>query len=91
MSDVQNGTVDAGQMQTVSTADVGASALSRIRAIQGAASGEDAARQHLQILWNVCFWSAVVIGGFAALHIALLLLLRYKQVSKQGRRGGQWR
>ena len=82
VSDVQNGTVDAGQMQNVSTADVGASALSRIRAIQSAASGEDAVRQHLQILWNVCFWSAVVIGGFAGLHIALLLLLRYKQVSR---------
>jgi hypothetical protein len=82
VSDVQNGTVDAGQMQNVSTADVGASALSRIRVIQSAASGEDAARQHLQILWNVCFWSAVVIGSFAVLHIALLLLLRCKQVSR---------
>ena len=39
-----------------------------------------------QVLWNVCFWSAVFVGGFAVLHGALLLLLRWKQVRPSVRR-----
>ncbi len=48
VADVQNGTAQGGT-ETVSDAAVGASALSRIRAIQTAAVGEDAAEQSLQV------------------------------------------
>jgi hypothetical protein len=88
VSDAVNGTGGSDELAGVSSADVGASALSRIRAIQSAAAGEDAARAHLRILWNVLFWSAVLIGGFALLHAALLLLLRWKQVRRRGGGGG---
>lgn len=63
-------------MQNITDAAVGASALSRIRAIQSAAAGEDAAKQRMRVLWNVCFWSAVFIGGFAAVHLAVIGILR---------------
>ena len=48
VADVQNGTMQ-GSVHNVSDAAVGASALSRIRAIQSAAAGEDAAQQSLQV------------------------------------------
>lgn len=50
VSDVVNGTATSAQMQNVSDMDVGASALSRIRAIQSGAAGQDVARFHLQVL-----------------------------------------
>lgn len=57
MADVQNGTAH-GSIETVSDAAVGASALSRIRAIQSAAAGEGAAQQSLQVgLHNACDWA----------------------------------
>jgi len=81
VSDIANGTASGGQAENVTSASVGASALSRIRAIQSAASSEGAAAQNLQILWNVCFWSAAVIGGFALVHLGVVLLLRRLKVS----------
>ena len=77
MSDIQNGT--AAPVQNVSDASVGASALSRIRAIQSAAGGEGGSAASLGVLWNVCFWSAAVIGGFAVVHLALLALLAWRR------------
>ena len=71
-------------MQNVSDASVGSSALSRIRAIQSAAASDDAAQQSLAVLWNVCFWSAIVIGGFAVAHLAVLLMLRAAKVRPRG-------
>lgn len=50
MADVANGTsAAAAPMEHVNDASVGASALSRIRAIQSAAAGEDAAQQSLKV------------------------------------------
>ena len=53
---------------------VGASILSRIRAIQvlGESSQEF---DSLEVLWNVLFWSAILLAGVAAIHLVILAVL----------------
>ncbi len=65
MSDVANGTA-SGQPENVSDASVGASALSRIRAIQSAAGSESAADQSMQVSRRPCRGLAAMTQSSAA-------------------------
>jgi len=60
---------------------VGASILSRIRAIEVLGEAPTDA-QRLDVLWNVLFWSAILLAGVAVLHLAVLVVLRLAKVSR---------
>ncbi len=59
MSDLVNSTATGNQMQNITDASVGASALSRIRAIQSAAAGEDAVKQSMQVWYGMVRYGTV--------------------------------
>ena len=63
---------------------IGASVMSRIRAIQSLADG-DSEEQALDILWNVLFWSGVLLAAILGIHIVILCvlwLLKVEEVPK---------
>jgi hypothetical protein len=76
-----DGVSDNMTMVESSEEAVGASILSRIRAIQ--VVGESAKDfDSLEVLWNVLFWSAILLAGVAALHLVTLGVLRALKVSQ---------
>jgi hypothetical protein len=59
---------------------VGASILSRIRAIEVLGESSDSIN-HLDVLWNVLFWSAILLSGVAVVHLAILGVIRMLKFS----------
>jgi len=64
-----------GSQSDLSNATVGNAILSRIRTIEAIAPGAGGGDgQRLQVLWNVLFWSSMVLAGTLALHLIILSL-----------------
>ena len=60
---------------------IGASILSRIRAIKVLGESPDDF-DPLEVLWNVLFWSAILLAGVAGIHLVILGVLRALKVSQ---------
>lgn len=73
-----------GSQVDLSNATVGNAILSRIRTIEAVAPGAGGGDgQRLEVLWNVLFWSAMVLAGTLALHLIILSLLWILQHRRQ--------
>ena len=55
---------------------VGASVMSRIRAIQVSASGSPTDAERLDVLWNVLFWSAMLLSAVFLLHAIIIMIMK---------------
>ena len=67
----ENGTVGTSTEEAV-----GASVMSRIRAIQVSADGSPTDAQRLDVLWNVLFWSAMLLSAVFLVHAIILIIMR---------------
>lgn len=79
------GLIDGNQSISLDEIDrdaIGASVMSRIRAIQTMGAGKDADSKRLDVLWNVLFWSAMLICAITVLHCAILVGLCIFKVEK---------
>ena len=66
-------------MDSSSEDAIGASILSRIRAIE-VLGGTPTDAQRLDVLWNVLFWSSILLAGVFAIHLIILGVLRLLNV-----------
>eukprot|EP00889_Picochlorum_renovo_P007543 jgi/Picre1/34573/NNA_002041.t1 len=67
----KNGTVGTSTEEAV-----GASVMSRIRAIQVSADGGPTDAQRLDVLWNVLFWSAMLLSAVFLVHAIILMIMK---------------
>ncbi|KAI8107836.1 hypothetical protein M9435_002863 [Picochlorum sp. BPE23] len=67
----KNGTVGTSTEEAV-----GASVMSRIRAIQVSADGGPTDAQRLDVLWNVLFWSAMLLSAVFFVHAIILMIMK---------------
>ena len=70
--DVSNNATAVGSTED----SVGSSILSRIRAIQVSAGSTPSDSERLNVLWNVLFWSAMLLLGIFVIHATILVILR---------------